>query len=127
MSMNKAAFLARLKEKPGFKTKTIELPEFGPVTMRQLDQAAGDEIRKLPRETPEEKSAMVLATIAASLIDPDTNEPMFTAQESLEVFRQLHADAVIVLMNEFTALNAIDVEKIAKNSETSPNSDSATS
>ncbi len=124
--MNKAEFLARLKQKPGFRTKEIELPEFGTVTMRQLDQMAGDEIRKLNIETPEGKLAMVLAAIAASLIDPDTNDPMFTAAESLEIFKQLHADAVVLLMNTFTELNAIDMEKIEKNSETSPNSDLVT-
>jgi hypothetical protein len=124
--MNKAAFLARLKEKPGFRTKMVELPDFGEVTLRQLDQAVFYELQKLPSATDQEKAAAGLACLAVSIIDPDTNEPMFSAEESRATLMQLNAHALQSLLAAYGELNAVDVPVIAKNSEASPDSDSVT-
>ena len=124
--MNKAAFLARLKEKPGFRKKTVELPDFGEVTLRQLDQAVFYELQKLPSSTDAEKAAAGLACLAVSIIDPDTNEPMFSAEESRSTLMQLNGQAMKSLLEAYGELNSVDVPVVVKNSEASLDSDSVT-
>ena len=122
--MNKAAFLNNLKAKRGFRTTTVDLPDFGEVTLRQLDQALRYQIQELAKASPEDNVPAAMASLAVSIIDPDTNEPMFTAEEALQVLGQLNPQALETLMLAFAELHSIPVPAIAKNSEASPILDS---
>lgn len=121
-AMTRSQFLEKLKQKPGFKTKTVDVPQFGEVTLRQLDPAQAMELRALKAETDDQKAAIGLASLAISIIDPETNEPMFdSSEESRKLLMQFSIDQTKALLVVFSELNNINTEAIVKNSEPSQN------